>query len=45
VESGRHVPRPGLIDLAWERQRFTRNLRMSKQEIKEETKEVEGNLE
>jgi flagellar biosynthetic protein FlhB len=35
----------GLIDLAWERQRFTRNLRMSKQEIKEETKEVEGNLE
>ena len=35
----------GLIDLAWERQRFTRNLRMSKQEIKEETKETEGNLE
>jgi flagellar biosynthetic protein FlhB len=35
----------GLIDLAWERQRFTRNLRMSKQEIKEETKETEGNME
>ena len=35
----------GLVDLAWERQRFTRNLRMSKQEIKEETKETEGNLE
>jgi flagellar biosynthetic protein FlhB len=35
----------GLIDIAWERQRFTRNLRMSKQEIKEETKETEGNLE
>ena len=35
----------GLVDLAWERQRFTRNLRMSKQEIKDETKETEGNLE
>jgi flagellar biosynthesis protein FlhB len=35
----------GLLDLAWERQRFTRNLRMSKQEIKEETKETEGNME
>jgi flagellar biosynthesis protein FlhB len=35
----------GLVDLAWERQRFIRGLRMSKQEIKEETKETEGNLE
>jgi len=35
----------GLIDLAWERRRFTRNLRMSKQEIKQETKDTEGNLE
>ena len=35
----------GLIDFARERQRFSRNLRMSKQEIKEETKETEGNLE
>jgi flagellar biosynthesis protein FlhB len=35
----------GLIDFAWERHRFTQNLRMSKQEIKEETKETEGNLE
>jgi flagellar biosynthetic protein FlhB len=35
----------GLLDLAWERQRFTRNLRMSKQEIKEESKETEGNME
>jgi flagellar biosynthesis protein FlhB len=34
----------GLIDLAWEKQRYTRGLRMSKQEIKEETKETEGNL-
>jgi len=34
----------GLIDLAWERQRYTRGLRMSKQEIKEETKETEGDL-
>ena len=35
----------GVLDLAWERRRFTRNLRMSKQELKEETKETEGNLE
>ncbi len=35
----------GVLDLTWERRRFTRNLRMSKQEIKEETKETEGNLE
>jgi len=35
----------GLIDYARERHRFTRNLHMSKQEIKEETKETEGNLE
>jgi flagellar biosynthetic protein FlhB len=35
----------GLIDIVWERRRFTRNLRMSKQELKEETKETEGNLE
>jgi flagellar biosynthetic protein FlhB len=35
----------GLVDLAWEKQRFTRNLRMSKQEIKEEAKDTEGNME
>jgi flagellar biosynthesis protein FlhB len=35
----------GLIDLAWERRRYTRNLRMSKQEIKQETKDTEGSLE
>lgn len=34
----------GLVDLAWQRQRFTRSLRMSKQEIKDETKETEGNV-
>jgi flagellar biosynthetic protein FlhB len=34
----------GLVDLAWQRQRFTRSLRMSKQEIKDETKETEGNI-
>lgn len=33
----------GLVDLAWQRRRYTRQLRMSKQEIREELKEQEGN--
>jgi flagellar biosynthesis protein FlhB len=32
----------GLVDLAWQRRRYTRQLRMSKQEIREELKEQEG---
>jgi flagellar biosynthetic protein FlhB len=33
----------GLVDLIWQRSRYTRQLRMSKQEIREETKEQQGN--
>jgi flagellar biosynthetic protein FlhB len=33
----------GVIDLFWQRHRYTKQLRMSKQEIREETKEQEGN--
>ena len=33
----------GLIDLWWQRTRYTRQLRMSKQEIREESKEQQGN--
>jgi flagellar biosynthetic protein FlhB len=32
----------GLTDLAWQRHRYTQQLRMSKQEIREEVKEQEG---
>ncbi len=35
----------GFLDYARERQKYTRNLRMSKQEIKDELKETEGNIE
>lgn len=35
----------GVVDFAFERSRYTRNLRMSKQDIKDELKETEGNLE
>lgn len=33
----------GIIDLLWQRQRYTSQLKMSKQEIREEMKEQEGN--
>jgi flagellar biosynthetic protein FlhB len=33
----------GLVDLLWQRARYTRQLRMSKQEIREESKEQQGN--
>ena len=33
----------GVIDLVRQKRRFTKDLRMSKQEIKEESKETEGN--
>jgi len=33
----------GLVDLWWQRSRYMRGLRMSKQEIREETKEQQGN--
>lgn len=33
----------GLIDLLWQRSRYNRQLRMSKQEIRDETKEQQGN--
>ena len=33
----------GFIDLWWQRTRYTRQLRMSKQEIREESKEQQGN--
>ncbi len=33
----------GLIDLWWQRTRYNRQLRMSKQEIRDETKEQQGN--
>ena len=33
----------GLIDLVWQRRRFTQQLRMSKQEVREESKEQQGN--
>jgi flagellar biosynthetic protein FlhB len=33
----------GLVDLWWQRSRYTRQLRMSKQEIREESKEQQGN--
>ncbi|MEO5922871.1 MAG: EscU/YscU/HrcU family type III secretion system export apparatus switch protein [Bryobacteraceae bacterium] len=33
----------GIIDLLWQRHRYTKQLRMSKQEIREESKESEGN--
>ena len=33
----------GLIDLLWQRSRYNRQLRMSKQEIREESKEQQGN--
>lgn len=33
----------GVTDLVWQRRRFLRQLRMSKQEIREEAKEQEGN--
>lgn len=35
----------GVADFAFEKSRYKRNLRMSKQEIKDEVKETEGNLE
>ncbi len=33
----------GFIDLAWQRRRYTNQLKMSKQEIREEMKETDGN--
>ena len=33
----------GFVDLIWQRQRYTKQLRMSKQEVREESKEQEGN--
>jgi flagellar biosynthetic protein FlhB len=33
----------GLIDLVWQRRRYTKQLKMSKQEIREESKDQEGN--
>jgi len=33
----------GFIDLIWQRHRYTKQLRMSKQELREESKEQEGN--
>lgn len=33
----------GIIDLLWQRHRYTKQLKMSKQEIREESKESEGN--
>jgi flagellar biosynthetic protein FlhB len=33
----------GIIDLVWQRSRYMKQLRMSKQEIKQESKEQEGN--
>lgn len=33
----------GVIDLVWQRHRYTKQLRMSKQELREESKENEGN--
>jgi flagellar biosynthetic protein FlhB len=35
----------GVVDFAFEKNRYTRNLRMSKQDIKDEVKETEGNVE
>lgn len=34
----------GLIDFVWQRSKFQKNLRMSKQEIKDEVRDVEGNI-
>jgi flagellar biosynthesis protein FlhB len=33
----------GFVDLIWQRQRYTKQLRMTKQEIREESKEQDGN--
>ena len=33
----------GLVDFVWQRQRYNKGLRMSKQEIRDEHKELEGN--
>ena len=33
----------GFIDLIWQRRRYTNQLKMSKQEIKDESKETDGN--
>lgn len=33
----------GVIDLLWQRHRYTKQLKMSKQEVREESKESEGN--
>jgi flagellar biosynthetic protein FlhB len=33
----------GFVDLVWQRQRYNKQLRMSKQEVREEMKEQEGN--
>ena len=33
----------GLVDLAWQRHRYTKQLRMTKQEVREEAKEQQGN--
>jgi flagellar biosynthesis protein FlhB len=33
----------GLVDLVWQRHRYTQQLRMSKQELRDESKEQEGN--
>jgi flagellar biosynthetic protein FlhB len=33
----------GLVDLAWQRRRYTKQLRMTKQEVREEAKEQQGN--
>jgi flagellar biosynthesis protein FlhB len=33
----------GLVDLVWQRRRYTKQLRMTKQEVREEAKEQQGN--
>jgi len=35
----------GVVDLVWERHKYMKSLRMSKQEIRDELKETEGNME
>ena len=35
----------GVVDLVWQRHKYMKSLRMSKQEIRDELKETEGNME
>ena len=43
VARGGVVPGGGVVDLVWQRHRYTKQLKMSKQEIRDESKETEGN--